>query len=555
VIRWNDGRVGMTYHGASLQNPAFDELRRAFSIKDRAKTAKAELTKLDEAGVPDLPEWTTIAGVQEAIRDWEYGHPASCERRRDEGQFFGFSQVGQGYLGRYTDLLYIPAVRDAADDAAENRRSVFSTLLDLVVRSVMSSREDIMQLQTKLDQEYQGLIAPENNPELQELQDGLTDSLAVFAPDASVELEWLPPSALSLPMPKAEVRLVEDGYAAPVDRCGHGLQRTFVLTMLQQLALAQEQAAETSAGESNSDDSTPSPLSNLVLVIEEPELYQHPSRQRHFAKVLRSLAHGETPGVAEATQVVYATHSPLFVGIDRIEQLRLLRKHTKDEGRPKITQVVTVDLEEVAVELWHAAGEPGQTFTAETLRPRLAALMTPWMNEGFFARVAVLVEGEDDRAALLGTAQAMGHDLPSVDVAVIPCHGKASLDRPAAIFRRLGIPVFLVWDSDEGQNDAQPEANHLLLRLLGRQPVDWPAGVEHDHACFANCLEDTLRAEIGSVRFDELLGMAQSDLGILKKKHALKNSDVVARVIHGAAQDGHVSVSLQSIIERVMSFL
>ena len=51
--------------------------------------------------------------------------------------------------------------------------------------------------------------------------------------------------------------------------------------------------------------------------IEEPELYQHPSRQRHLASVLLNLAKGAIPGVAENTQVIYATHSPLFVGLDR----------------------------------------------------------------------------------------------------------------------------------------------------------------------------------------------------------------------------------------------
>ncbi len=58
-------------------------------------------------------------------------------------------------------------------------------------------------------------------------------------------------------------------------------------------------------------------LPNLVLAIEEPELYQHPSRQRHLASVLLNLAEGALPGVAKNTQVIYTTHSPLFVGLDR----------------------------------------------------------------------------------------------------------------------------------------------------------------------------------------------------------------------------------------------
>ena len=37
--------------------------------------------------------------------------------------------------------------------------------------------------------------------------------------------------------------------------------------------------------------------------------------------------------------------------------------------------------------------------------------MTPWMNEGFFADVVVLVEGEGDRSVIHATAQADGVDL------------------------------------------------------------------------------------------------------------------------------------------------
>jgi putative ATP-dependent endonuclease of the OLD family len=94
--------------------------------------------------------------------------------------------------------------------------------------------------------------------------------------------------------------------------------------------------------------------------------------------------------------------------------------------------------------------------------------MTPWMSEGFFADVAVLVEGEDDRAAILGAARVLGKDPESDGIAIIPCGGKTNLDRPAAIFRELGIPVYVVWDSDHGSDDARPEYNHLLLRLLGQ---------------------------------------------------------------------------------------
>ena len=41
-------------------------------------------------------------------------------------------------------------------------------------------------------------------------------------------------------------------------------------------------------------------MPNLILGTEEPELYQHPSRQRHLASILWQLPNGQIPGVAGA---------------------------------------------------------------------------------------------------------------------------------------------------------------------------------------------------------------------------------------------------------------
>ena len=146
-------------------------------------------------------------------------------------------------------------------------------------------------------------------------------------------------------------------------------------------------------------------LPTLILAIEEPELYQHPARQRHFANVLLKLAGDKIVGVARRTQVLYCTHSPLFVGLDRFDEIRLLRKISSEEiNRPKMTKVSSATLTQVAEKIWEAWGRPSSRFTADTLRPRLHSILTPWMNEGFFADVVVLVEGEDDRVAIAAVA-------------------------------------------------------------------------------------------------------------------------------------------------------
>lgn len=563
----DNGKAVAKYHGATLQNLAFQGIRDGLTEKDRGKTAKKKYESIRT--MPEyntLPVWSNLGAVQDNLRQWEADNLDKCTRQRDDGQFFGFKEVGRGYLGRFTRFLFIPAVRDASDDTTEGRGSVLTVLMDLVVRSILASKKEVIKLQEETQKRYREIMDPTKLTELTTLADQMTSTLKTFVPDAKIDLRWLPLSQVKIDMPQADVKLVEDGYSSAVVRTGHGLQRVFILTMLQHLALAQ-----TTSAVSTMNTEKPRPdakLPNLVLAIEEPELYQHPNRQRHFTKVLFRLASGKTPGVAEKTQIIYGTHSPLFVGIDRIDQIRLLQKISNGEGKPKVTKVVGGNLDKVAETIWNADGKPGQKYTGLTLLPRLQATMTPWMSEGFFANVAVLVEGEDDRAAILGVAKAMGHELESSGFSVIPCGGKTNIDKPYAIFRQLGISVYTIWDSDHGKGETEgmcdkcgrpldrkpdPRENRRLLRLVGRDETDWPEYVEDTFACFKCDLETTLKNEIGRKLFEECLRECQSDFCISKRKHAIKNPNVIMSIVKKTQKQGRYSSTLKGIVEKILA--
>ena len=428
--------------------------------------------------------------------------------------------------------------------------------MDLVVRSTLANRKEFVALKAETQMKYRDIMDPGKLTELTGLEAQLSETLKCYAPEAKVSLEWAKLTDLDFPLPKAEVKLHEDGYRASVHRTGHGLQRAFILTLLQHLVVAKGTIRATEGGGGSEGKTTESggpDLPSLVLAIEEPELYQHPSRQRHMAAILSKLAIGAIPGVAKTTQVLYSTHSPLFVGLDRFDRISLLRKADHVEGMPRITKLTKTALNTVAEELWIAGGKRGDKYTADTLRPRLQAVLTPWVNEGFFADVAVLVEGEDDRAAILGAAKSMGHDFDSGGIAVTPCMGKSNLDRPLVIFRQLGIPIYVMWDSDQGENDTKPDTNRYLLRLLGQAEEDWPSQVMEKHTCFKVKLEATLSDELGKDSFNQLLSEVQNDLGILKRSHALKNPVVLERVIARAASNGKTSPTLKSIVEKIIA--
>lgn len=542
-----------TYHGMRLQNQDFVDTRSAptkTEIKKKYEELRANFKYSSLSTVSRADQ------VEEELRKWEAANPGSCTRMRDDGQFFGFTEVGQGYLGRHTRFIRIPAVRDAADDATEGRGSCVTEIMNLVVRSTLANREDFLTLKDDTQKKYREIMDPTKLTELSLLERQLSDTLRYYAPETNVSLEWANLVDIDFPLPKAEVKLHENGYKSSVHRTGHGLQRAFILTMLQHLVAIKGMGTAANAGKTSGaeiPEADKPHLPNLILAIEEPELYQHPSRQRHLASVLLKLAHGAIPGVAKKTQVLYSTHSPLFVGLDRFDQIRLLRKADHTAGKPRITKVANAELNTVAEKLWDACGCQGDKYTADTLRPRLQAVMTPWVNEGFFADVVVLVEGEGDRAAILGMAQSVSTDFDADGISVIPCMGKNSLDRPMVIFSQLGIPVYVVWDSDHGEKDAKPEVNRYLLRLVGEAEDDWPSEVAACHACFKTKLEVVLSEEIGKELFDQKLAEVQQQLGITNRKDALKNPAVLLKIIEKAASEGKVSATLKSIIEKIVA--
>ena len=546
------GRSG-TYHGIRRQHPDFAAIRStAGAMPMRRKYNEFRETET----YASLPSVNSADGVRKELANWEAQNPEKCEPLRDDGQFFGFTQVAQGYLGRYTKFIHIPAVRDALDDAIEKRGSSVTEIMDLVVRSALAERDDVEEFKQRTQHEYRKIMDPKKLTELDDLAHDLSRTLQSYVPDTKVLLQWSELSEISIPMPQAEVRLMEDEYESKVERTGHGLQRAFIITMLQLLNAVRyvDSAPEDETPEENKTEARVSSiqLPSLVLAIEEPELYQHPSRQRHLASVFLNLARGTIPGVAENTQVIYTTHSPLFVGLDRFDQIRVLRKVPQGDSRPRITQVKKADMAAVANELWDATDGKGEKFTADSLRPRLQSLMTPWMGEGFFADVVVLVEGEDDRAAILGVAVARDVELDSRGISIIPCFGKSNIDRPLVIFRQLGISVYTIWDGDHGSNDAKPEDNRYLLRLLGKPEQDWPHFVRDSSACFKVDLEKTLQDEIGSKSFVKWLSEAQKQLGIDKKVHALKNPAIIEYVVQKAASSGKTSSSLENIIDKII---
>ena len=520
-----DGGRRTSYITRRKGNPEFNSIR----AETTATPAKALYQALDGEKYGDLPAWTNIGALPGALEAWERDHPNHLEWVEDDSIGFGAGRID---LAKHIEPVFVPAVRDAVVESEGSGTSVLRTLIERIANPSALFAGTAEQLDSELRQGY-GAMIDRAGDALDEAATTITTRLRRFAPGAAVELEWdgSPPSVRT---PGVRARLVEGGHAAEIGRQGHGVQRAYILALLHELA----------DGTAATDE--PSPL--LFMMIEEPELYQHPTRARTLAKVLGELASGEH------AQVIYATHSPHFVGLDRIESLRVLRVETSS-GHPSTT-ITSVDLAGAADQLWKAQGEVGLPFTAESLVPRLRLLGQVPVADGFFADGVVLVEGEEDRAFLLAAAQDAGLDFDAKNVAVIPVGGKTNLDRPLLVFRSLGIPVLTVFDGDERANQQQADSNkrtnRSLLTLLEAEPVDNPqTQVNADWTCFQETLESTVRQEVGSELWGNLLRAAADRAGFIKVKDAKKNPVVLFDAYQAARQENASSPTLDATIEAI----
>lgn len=548
IVNWDGGKATSTLHGFVLQNPDFTGLH-GEPKAGIARPIYEALTAKPEYG--DLPKaWPGIPKLEGVLAGWEEAHPEKCTLLPDGGQFFGYSGVGYGYLKRHVRLLYVPAVRDAVEYGREGRGSVLGALLDLTVRKALAGRSEYKALPDKVQEAYDEAMGAENLPELGVLKDGLSKTLGRFAGGAEVDLEWrVPPPNIG--EPGAAARLVEDGYSSPIDGAGHGLQRAFIMAALHHLSgVEADAAAKPDASDDDADNEPPS----LVLAIEEPELYQHPTRMRHLANLLRSMPSGGLDGVADSIQVVYTTHSPHFVFADRIDQIRLVSKKGGKEDMPRAATVKSTTSTDILTDLKRigAASAADDVIDYSLLRA-----IGPAASEGFFADVVVLTEGPSDRIALLGAAEIMGQSLDALGVSVISCESKTSMPLPIAMFRRLGIPVYAVWDADKDVGTQRGESEHILSALGHGDGAKWRGKVNSSFACLATNLEATINGDLKKVLGPDAGERPYDD--ILARRRALHglggsgSKPLKTRLVMEEAKDKELHLeTLESIVKQIV---
>jgi predicted ATPase len=470
-------------------SPFFEDEKNK-ALVDALRARFGEVT----AGLSDFPALgnkPTKAAMIEALRKYEEERPQICERQRSSDLFYGSSR-GKGKLEPYLQWVYLPAVKDASEEAEEAGNTALGKLLQRTVRQKVKFDEALEELRVKTRTAYDELLAKEQDT-LRDISGSLAKRLAAFAhPGASLEVEWLQGSekSVSINEPRATIKAQEGSFKGNLTRFGHGLQRSFLLAILQELA-----SIESAVG-----DNEKSERPTLILGCEEPELYQHPPQARHLATELRALADA-------GNQIILTTHSAYFVSGEAFEEIRLIRKETTT-GK---CYVRATDFGKFAERIAAATGrKPDKPSVA---RAKLLAALRPEPSELFFCQRLVLVEGIADRAYISGALHLEGKwgAMRRAGLHIIPVDGKSALLELVTVAQELAIPCFVVCDADGHEQQETRRAHHerdnkALFKALNLTCDPFPEKIQwgDTHAIWPETIETAVKGCFEKVCWEKL---------------------------------------------------
>ena len=512
----------------------------AFSSFFKAEADGAKAPELKEIydnirkSFQDLPTAGTKPAMKETLGSYEAAHPDLCTPLRSEDQFYGFSK-GANLLQKYVQWIFVPAVKDAATEQLEARNTALKMLLERTVRSKLSFKEPLDQLRVDTEKKYCDILR-EYQGTLESLSESLSTKLKSWAhPEASLKIQWHDNSSeyIKVADPLAEIRVGEGRFEGTLSRFGHGLQRSFLLALLQELA---------------GGGSVGGP--RLLLACEEPELYQHPPQARHLGSVLEKLS-------ACNSQIVVSTHSPFFICGRGFEDVRLFRPNTG----LKQSNVHSVTFDELSKRIAQVKGEPPATVAGMTLKVEQA--LTSPVNEMFFTSTLILVEGPEDGAYIKTYFTLMDKldDFRRLGCHVVLTEGKPNMVQPLAIAQMLGISTFVVFDADGDENNGadrkQHERNNLaLLRLCGIDNPDPfpPKTLRAPNACvWPTKIGRTVIEEIGEKNWSDAAQRVRDGLKINDGRFQ-KNSLFVGYVLSDLWEHGARSKELSDLCDRIIQF-
>jgi len=533
----NTGIAEVKQYGQRLVMKEFAKFFEADKEKAKVKELQEIYSDLKKQH-PDLKDASIKGDMISSLNEYESARPEKCTLEQSSDDFYGATK-GANKLAPHVQWIFVSAVKDVTAEAEETKSSALGQLLARTVRSKVSFVDRVSELRDQTRERYQQLLDTEQTV-LKDISKSLQDRLSAWAhPNITAQVLWKqdPEKSIRIEEPLAYIKLGENDFDGDLSRFGHGLQRSYMLALLQELALVDDANAPT-----------------LIMGIEEPEIYQHPPQARYLAETLFNLTD-------KGSQLLLCTHSPLFIPGDNFDKIRIVREC----GDPSYTTVKSLSYEALSKEL-NKAGE--KLLKESGMVAKLYPSLNPVTNEMFFCKVLILTEGLEDIAFITSYLIFTGKiaDFRRYGCHIVPVDGKSNLIKPLAMAKLLNIPSFVVFDADtDKQYIADPtkrnsevtkhkKDNKAILELQGHGAEnEWPPNhiIKPNLTCWKANISITINEEIGAdwKNYEDKAASHYANPGGLGK-----NPLAIAKALEYAWNDKIISHQLIDLTDRIIAF-
>lgn len=335
--------------------------------------------------------------------------------------------IDKSIIPMLPDPIYIPAVKDLADDIKTTEKTPFGKILAILLRAVETKLPDAQKLFEELNsnlnrvQQADGTVIDDRLDEVKLIESTVEKYVRDSFADVALRIT-IPPPELKTVFSSARI-YANDGVDGLIETKGDGLRRAIVFSILRSYVELNTKLAPTESVEKKEQEKI-APASYLLL-FEEPELFLHPKGQHILFDALRVFAKDH--------HVVVTTHSPMFFGPNATETfVKLCKKSDLVISDKPFTQVQPVDLSDM------------------TSKDQFQIICFENNNAAFFADTVVLVEGDSDYLLFPHIARTLN---PAWDVSKVPVHfaritGKGNIRRYRDFFRQFDVRVPVIADLD-----------------------------------------------------------------------------------------------------------
>lgn len=342
-------------------------------------------------------------------------------------------------------LIFVPALKHTKEEAGvSEKNSAARQIVEAMFSNELSANQAVQKF-TEAAAAVKDIFTGEGegNDIIRGLEGRLSKKLNRLIP-LSAKFDFVPPDFTSDLASKTVLELTDGLVNTRPEHQGHGAQRALVISLLELFA------------ESSNQGTAEEPAKNVLLLVEEPEIYLHPQMCKKMRDVLMEIARYGT------AQVICTSHSPVFINVaDRHDGICILRKDS-------LNKLYSIQRNE---DLF-----PGQN--TEDLRNRLRMLLDfdPAVLEAFFADRVCLVEGDCEIAAVEAIAEKLVENSlldqqqyvqARRDITLINCRGKWTIRAFQRVLNGFQVPYIVVHDADlEGETGANLE---ILKELSGEE--------------------------------------------------------------------------------------